>query len=91
MKYRTKAAYVDAFQWTGGPDQTDDPVWICEAIRDGRVQILHPGSPAVRMRIYTCDKIYLASLDDWIIREDDGTIRSCDPETFSSLYEECDS
>lgn len=32
-KYRKKPVVIEAFKWTGGPDQTEDPEWICEALR----------------------------------------------------------
>ena len=33
MKYRKKPVVIEAFQWTGGPEQEDDPEWIIEAIK----------------------------------------------------------
>jgi hypothetical protein len=42
MKYRSKQGeIVDAFRWTGGPDQTEDPEWIVAAIRSGHVTFTH--------------------------------------------------
>ena len=35
MKYRKKPVEIEAFQWTGGPDQEEDPEWIIEAIKRG--------------------------------------------------------
>lgn len=42
-KWRKRPIVVEAFRWTGGPDQTEDPEWIVEAIRDGRVRIVQRG------------------------------------------------
>ena len=30
---------VDAFKWTGGPDQTEDPEWIIDCMKSGRAII----------------------------------------------------
>lgn len=38
-KWRKKPVVVEAFRWTGGPDQDEDPVWMVDAIRDGRARI----------------------------------------------------
>lgn len=35
--YRKKPVVIEAFRWTGGPDQEEDPVWFLEAMMDGRV------------------------------------------------------
>ena len=37
MKYRKKPYVVDAFQWTGGVDQKEDPEWLIEKIEDESV------------------------------------------------------
>ena len=43
MKYRKKPVVVEAFKWTGGPDQESDPEWIVEAIRGGVVHFENIG------------------------------------------------
>jgi len=35
MKYRKKPIIIEAFLWTGGPDQIEDPVWAVDAIKSG--------------------------------------------------------
>lgn len=32
MKFRERPVVIEAFYWTGGPDTTEDPDWIIEAI-----------------------------------------------------------
>jgi hypothetical protein len=34
-KFRKKPIVIEAFKWTGDQDQTEDPEWIIEAIRNG--------------------------------------------------------
>lgn len=41
----------DGFQWTGDADQLEDPDWIVQAIRDGRVTFRDSGTPEVTMII----------------------------------------
>ncbi len=36
-KYRKRPAVIEAFRWTGGPDQTEDPDWIKRQIKAGFV------------------------------------------------------
>ena len=34
MKYRKKPVVIEAFKWTGGQDQIEDPQWIIDAIKN---------------------------------------------------------
>lgn len=40
MKYRKKQVVVDAVQWTGGPDQVEDPVWLVRAFKVGDSEMM---------------------------------------------------
>jgi len=51
MKYRKKPVVIEAFKWTGGPDQEEDPVWIVEAIKKGEVSFRNIGCPDVQCYI----------------------------------------
>ena len=68
MKYRKKPVVVEAFKWTGGPDQESDPEWIVEAIRGGVVHFEIIGTPDVKCLIDTLEGVHTASLGDYIIR-----------------------
>ena len=83
MKYKSKPIIVDAFLWTGGPDQTEDPEWICEAIRDGTATI--SGSLMVFDNPDFHDDP--AEFGDWIIRTEDGHIFSMTQGEFEENYE----
>lgn len=84
-KFRKKPAVIDAFLWTGGPDQTEDPEWIVEAIKDGKVHFAVIGGPA--MFIETLEGQMKASSGDWIIRGVKGEIYPCKPDIFELTYE----
>ena len=47
MKYRKKPVVIEAFQWTGGPEQEDDPEWIIEAIKSKVAWFENAGTPDV--------------------------------------------
>ena len=32
-RYRKKPVVIEAFKWTGGPAQLEDPEWIVDAIK----------------------------------------------------------
>lgn len=84
-KYRKKPVVIDAFKWTGGPDQTEDPVWIVDAIKAGIVRFeKHP----TVMVIQTTEGEMRALLGEWIIRGIQGEIYPCKPDIFEATYDE---
>lgn len=95
--FRKKPVTVEAFQWTGGRDQEDDPIWIKEAINIGKVRfeqgfkgdtfIPSPRGDAVAMVIKTLEGDMLAFPEDFIIRGVEGEIYPCKPAIFEKTYE----
>lgn len=81
-KYRKKPVVIDAFKWTGGPDQTEDPEWIIEAINSGAVFV---GKGALVIK--TLEGSMLAQPGDYIIRGVQGEIYPCKPEIFEASYD----
>lgn len=88
MKYRKKPVEVEAFRWTGGIDQTEDPEWIVEAIKDGRVAV-RPGNykRPPYMVIQTLEGSHIAQPGDYIIRGVAGELYPCKPGIFERTYE----
>lgn len=89
--FRKKPVEIEAFQWTGGPDQTEDPRWICEAVarRDVWAERLNDeiyDSPAV-LKIKALEGVMTASVGDWIIRGVKGEIYPCKPDIFAATYD----
>lgn len=80
--YRKKPVVIEAFRWTGGPDQTEDPEWIIEAIRDGKITF-----DAGLMFIETLEGVHRAVPGDYIIRGIAGEIYPCKPDIFEQTYE----
>lgn len=87
MKYRKKPVVIDAFKWTGGPDQAEDPQWIVDAIKDKKVFFEEQGNPEVKMCIRTLEGVMVANLGDYIIRGVKGEIYPCKPDIFEMSYE----
>jgi hypothetical protein len=91
MKFREKSETVDAFQWTGGPDQTEDPAWIVDAIKAGTVYFTGKGSPDCMLMVKQKDKRILgARLNDWILHKKDGRIITCPRAIFEQVFEPAD-
>ncbi len=88
MKFRKKPVLVEAFQWTGNKDQKEDPVWIVEAIKQGKV-FFTKETPNIntQMKIDTLEGLMTASLGDWIILGIMGEIYPCKPDIFEKTYE----
>jgi len=86
MKYRKKPIVVEAFQWTGGPDQTEDPEWICEAIRRKRARFIYIGKQC-HFLIVTPEGTMEASQGDYIIRGVNSEIYPCKPDIFEKTYD----
>lgn len=80
--YRKKPVVIEAFQWTGDADQIDDPVWIVEAIKTGKV-IIGQGI----LQIETLEGVMEAKPGDWIIKGVQGEIYPCKPDIFEATYE----
>lgn len=86
-RYRKKPVVIEAFQWTGGPDQADDPEWIVEAMVNGGVEIFGSGTPGLHMAIATLEGTMIAQPGDWIIRGAKSEIYPCKPDIFAATYE----
>jgi len=86
-KYRKKPVVVEAFRWTGGPDQTEDPEWIIEAIKDGKVSFDRAVAEGLTMKIDTLEGVMTAVPGDYIIRGVAGEIYPCKPDIFEQTYE----
>ncbi len=87
MKYRKKPVEIEAFKWTGGIDQVEDPEWIEEAVKDGVVSFREEGSPKVHMLIDTLEGVMTAQVGDYIIKGVHGELYPCKPDIFEETYE----
>ena len=94
MKYRKKPVVIEAFEWTGGPDQEEYPIWITEAMRKkeeelGSVRILQRYSELTTkyLRIVTLEGPIWASPGDMIIQGVKGELYPCKPDVFAATYE----
>lgn len=86
-KYRKKPVVIEAFCWTGDEHQTEDPVWICDAMAEGRARFENVDTPDVSLMIHTLEGAMRADRGDWIIRGIKGEIYPCKPDIFAATYE----
>lgn len=86
--YRKRPVEVEAFKWTGGPDQTEDPEWAVEAIKDGTVSFENRGTPDVALLVRTLEGTMRAEQGDYIIKGIKGELYPCKPDVFEAAYDE---
>ncbi len=87
MKYRKKPVVVDAFKWTGGPDQLEDPEWCIDLIKQNKIRIHRIPEMGIHMAIETLEGIMIARVGDYIIRGIKGEVYPCKPDIFEMTYE----
>ena len=87
VKYKKKPIAIEAFQWTGGPDQVEDPEWIVDKIKDGTVTFYDLDNSEVMLYIQNIDGTNMVSQGDYIIKGIKGEIYSCKPDIFEMTYE----
>lgn len=87
MKYRKKPVVIEAFRWTGGPDQTEDPQWMIDALRNGTAYFDQPGTPNCALMIHTLEGNHRADQGDYIIKGIKGELYPCKADIFEMTYE----
>ena len=87
MKYRKLPVVIEAFKWTGGPDQTEDPEWIIDAIKAGTVRFDADRTADVTLLIDTLEGTHRANQGDYVIQGIKGELYPCKPEIFEATYE----
>jgi hypothetical protein len=85
-KWKKKPVVIEAFKWTGGPDQTEDPMWIIDAIKKGTVRFgnIEDGTC---LFIDTLEGTLKANVGDFIIPGVKGELYPCKPDIFEATYE----
>ena len=86
-RWRKKPVVIEAVQWTGDKEQTEDPIWIVEAIHTGEVWFDRVENEQVIMRIRTLEGIMDAKIGDYVIQGVKGEIYPCKPDIFELTYE----
>ena len=87
MRYKKKPLIIEAFKWTGGPDQTEDPVWFVDAIKKGTVNFIEDLVNGITyMTIDTLEGTMNVSPGDYVIQGVKGGIYPCKPDIFEASY-----
>lgn len=82
-KYQKLPVQIEAFQWTGDIDQTGDPVWLIDAIRDGVVAYT---IETHTLTVHTLEGVMIVNRDDYVIQGVKGEIYPCKPDIFEATY-----
>lgn len=85
-KFIKKPIAIEAFLWTGGEDQTEDPLWIIEALKNGSVRLENEGADDVTLLINTLEGTHKANRGDYIIQGIQGELYPCKPDIFKKTY-----
>jgi hypothetical protein len=87
MKFKHKPTEIEAFQWTGGPEQSDDPEWAATAINAGLISFEGEGSDHLRIVVQTREGVQWARPGTWVAKGVEGELYLIQPELFEKLYE----
>ena len=86
--YRKRPVVVEAFRWTGGPDQTEDPVWIVDAIKAQKAIVVPGEDPEFHLWDADMKRWVIALPGWWIIKGVKNEIYPCEPSVFEASYVE---
>jgi hypothetical protein len=90
MKFRNKPVIIEAFKWTGDRTQTEDPIWMIEAINNKTVFFKGKLTQDVKLCINTLDGVMTADRGDYIIQDINGKLYPCKPDKFEKTYEKAE-
>ncbi|CZR99598.1 hypothetical protein CDFC105_71344 [Clostridioides difficile] len=84
-KFVRKADKIEAFKWVKNTKQTELPIWIIEAIKNGDIWLGVNSKETVFVR--TIVGTYEANIGDYIIQRKEGELYPCNAQEFEELYE----
>ncbi|MCO7125104.1 hypothetical protein NIE88_04860 [Sporolactobacillus shoreicorticis] len=84
-KYRKKPVVIEAFKWTGEPDQIEDPEWIIKAFKTGVAYFEDEV-----FKIHTLEGDHTVSPGDYVIKGISGELYPCKPDIFQKTYEKAE-
>jgi len=85
--YRKKPIVVEAFQWTGGTDQIEDPEWFADAIKESIVFFGVRNDGQRHMFIDCFGGAIQVNPGDFVIKYENDMIVPCSPDEFKDIYE----
>lgn len=84
--YVKKPIQVEAFKWTGGPDQMEDPEWVVKEIKAGTV-IVRKDLISGKMSLTSSEGNMPLNAGDYIIKGIKGEIYTCSASVFEASYD----
>ncbi|ENY8602453.1 hypothetical protein [Clostridioides difficile] len=85
-KFVRKSDKIEAFKWIKNTKQTELPIWIIEAIKNGDIWFGVNSKEAV-IFVRTIVGTYEANIGDYIIQRKEGELYPCNAQEFEELYE----
>ena len=86
MRYQKKPIVIEAFRWTGGPDQTEDPAWIVDALIHCKARVMDGGTDNAIMILSTLNGNVTVHSGEWIVKGVKGELYPCRPDIFEATY-----
>jgi hypothetical protein len=86
MKYRKRPTFVEAWQYNKAYDFTDRPNWVAEAINASVITFAGLDMRDLSVR-FSISSHMIAQVGDWLVREEDGSIRPFTDEQFREQFE----
>lgn len=87
-KFKVIEETVEAFYWTGGEDQTEDPIWFLEEMEKGNAKVMPEDDylPVLLIIYPESEDMYNSTLRGWVVKHECGRLTLCDDETFRLTY-----
>lgn len=82
-----KGGTIEAFIWTGGPDQTEDPEWAVQAIKNKIIFFSKDEEHNTILCINVPSGVLVVESGDYVVKEADGEFNCYTPRMFNRLYE----
>ena len=91
MKYRTKTAEVEAFQYDGdlrGVHGWYVPQWAVDAFKQGTLYFGELNGVPAEFFVKTPDGVRHVALDDYVVKAPSGNLFPCNRAVFEATYEQ---
>lgn len=85
MKYRKKPVVIEAVQYNGELIMFNVPKWLERAQSEGIIYFEDASPARCFIRTPECDM--KVSIGNYILRDENGELRTCKPDIFKQTYE----
>lgn len=86
MRYKHRPTTIEAFCWTGDEQQAEPPVWVVEAINEGRIFFHAAGTDDIQVVVMTPEGEHVGRPGCWIAKGVADELYIIQPDLFGQLY-----